>query len=107
MPVLMMTLSAPLAALQESIEQLRVSAEQGDADSSFELGVRYYLGNGVTLDYVEAMQWLTLALEQGDAGHRATSKHFTPATKASNRMTSRRYARQLNADMSFPNLISE
>jgi len=66
MPVLMMTLSAPLAALQESIEQLRVSAEQGDADSSFELGVRYYLGNGVTLDYVEAMQWLTLALEQGD-----------------------------------------
>ena len=47
-------------------EELELQAEQGDAASSFELGVRYYLGNGVTLDHSEALQWLTLALEQGD-----------------------------------------
>tara|TARA_B100001123_G_scaffold437934_2_gene571697 strand:+ start:7313 stop:7729 length:417 start_codon:yes stop_codon:yes gene_type:complete len=67
MVLLIITLCAPLAAQQEPIEKLRTSAEQGDADSSFELGLRYYVGNGVTLDYSEALHWLTLALDRGDS----------------------------------------
>lgn len=51
----------------QTVEELELQAEQGDADSSFELGVRYYLGNGVLLDYGEATKWLTLAVEQGDS----------------------------------------
>ena len=65
--VLVVVFSAPIFSQPESIEELGAKAEQGDADSSFELGVRYYLGNGVLMDYGEATKWLTLAVEQGDS----------------------------------------
>ena len=40
-------------------------AEQGDADSQFELGVRYANGDGVTQDYAKAAFWFEKAARQG------------------------------------------
>jgi TPR repeat protein len=40
-------------------------AEQGDADAQFLLGLRYYQGNGVAKDFVEAVKWYRKAAEQG------------------------------------------
>jgi hypothetical protein len=48
-------------AQQESIEEIRVRAEQGDAFAQLTLGLRYRLGFGVPQDDVLAYMWLTLA----------------------------------------------
>ena len=41
------------------------SAQQGDADAQYNLGVMYHNGDGVEKDYVTAYKWWTLAAEQG------------------------------------------
>ena len=41
-------------------------AEQGNVDGQRNLGVFYYLGQGVPQDYKEAEKWWELAAEQGD-----------------------------------------
>ena len=48
-------------------ESLRAMADRGDASAQSELGLNYYLGQGVTQDFSEAERWLRLAAEQGDA----------------------------------------
>ena len=58
-------------AQQEKIDQLIQSAEQGDANAQFALGVRYQEGEGVPRDDVEGAKWLRLAAEQG----RAAAQH--------------------------------
>jgi TPR repeat protein len=42
-------------------------AEQGFAASQYNLGVLYYLGEGVPQDYKQAVYWYTKAAEQGFA----------------------------------------
>jgi TPR repeat protein len=42
-------------------------ALKGDADAQGNFGLMYYLGRGVTQDYVEAVKWLKLAAKQGNA----------------------------------------
>ena len=65
--------SAPSAGTQ-NIEELRLAAEQGDADAQFSLGAAYLQGTGVpedpiaVEDFVEADFWLRRAAEQGHAG---------------------------------------
>ena len=54
-------------AQQESIEELRARAEQGDASAQYTLGGMYADGNGVPEDDVEAAHWFTLAAEQENA----------------------------------------
>ena len=49
------------------VAALRASAEQGDVDAQFNLGVMYAEGYGVPQDYVEAGTWYRLAAGQGDA----------------------------------------
>ncbi len=49
------------------IDQIKLSAEQGDADAQLELGIAYYLGEAVRQDYAEAVKWFKLAAEQGKA----------------------------------------
>ena len=49
------------------VAALRASAEQGDVDAQFNLGVMYAEGYGVPQDYVEAGTWYRLAADQGDA----------------------------------------
>jgi len=44
----------------------RLGAELGDSESQFNLGLAYYLGEGVEEDKPEAAKWFRLAAEQGD-----------------------------------------
>lgn len=55
-------------AWAESIEQLKVKAEQGDSVAQSSLGVIYANGEGVDRDLKAAIKWWQLAAEQGDAG---------------------------------------
>jgi uncharacterized protein len=50
----------------ENIEALRKAAEQGDANSQFNLALRYYNGEEVPKDLIEAVKWYRKAAEQGD-----------------------------------------
>jgi TPR repeat protein len=45
-------------------EEIRAKAEAGDAASQYELGVRYYNGNGVAKDFAEAAKWYRKAADQ-------------------------------------------
>ena len=54
----------------EAVKWYRLAAEQGDAASQFNLGLKYGKGEGVPQDYVEAHKWLNLAASRvmgGDA----------------------------------------
>ena len=48
-----------------SLDSLINAAEQGDAESQYELGTRYFLGDDVSQDYAEAAKWFLKAAEQG------------------------------------------
>ncbi len=50
----------------QDIEQLRLSAEQGDEASQFKLDVMYDNGTDVQKDDQEAAKWYELAAEQGN-----------------------------------------
>ena len=45
----------------EAVIWHRQAAEQGHAGAQYNLGWRYYTGEGVPQDYVEAHMWLNLA----------------------------------------------
>ena len=47
--------------------KLRAAAEEGDAAAQFDLGKRYYNGDGVEKDHAEAVKWYRKAAEQGHA----------------------------------------
>ena len=65
--VLALTLIAPWAVGQDpdTITEIRLQAEQGDADAQYNLGYRYVTGIGVPQDRAEAVRWLRLAADQG------------------------------------------
>jgi uncharacterized protein len=52
---------------KEAVKWFRLSAEQGNADGQYELGLMYFKGQGVPQDYKEAVKWYRLAAEQGVA----------------------------------------
>ena len=56
----------PVSAPPTSPEDIRKSAEYGDAESQYTLGMMYFNGQGVFMDYKEAVKWLEIA---GNAGH--------------------------------------
>ena len=64
---LALTLIAPWALGQDpdTITEIRLPAEQGDADAQYNLGYRYVTGIGVPQDRAEAVRWLRLAADQG------------------------------------------
>ena len=51
----------------EAVKWFHAAAEQGLAAAQNNLGVLYYTGTGVDLDYGESAKWLRLAAEQGFA----------------------------------------
>ena len=51
--------------LNTEIEQLRLDAEQEDADAQSSLGLMYANGAGIPQDDQEAVRWYRLAAEQG------------------------------------------
>jgi len=50
-----------------ALEKWRPLAEQGHADTQYNLGIMYKEGQGVAQDYKEAVKWYRKAAEQGDA----------------------------------------
>ena len=60
--------SPPEKTASPTLEQLRQSAEGGDADAQLALGVGCYFGRGVPQDKAEAAKYFRKAAEQGDAG---------------------------------------
>ena len=52
---------------EEQFRDTKKKAEAGDAKAQSILGLMYYGGRFVPQDYMEALKWLTLAAQQGDA----------------------------------------
>ena len=52
---------------KKAVKWFRLAAEQGDADTQFNLGLMYANAEGVTQDYKEAINWYKLSAEQGYA----------------------------------------
>ena len=52
---------------EESFESVRLRAEQGDAETQYNLGLAYARGQGVPQDDQEAVRWYRLAADQGVA----------------------------------------
>ena len=65
--ILTLVFAAAVTAQSTEIEQLRLAAEQGDANAQYNLGLTYYNGEGVPQNYQEAVKWYCLAAEQGNA----------------------------------------
>jgi TPR repeat protein len=51
----------------QSIDALRVRAEQGDAEAQLNIAIMYVSGCGVSQDDAEAARWFRRAAEQGSA----------------------------------------
>jgi TPR repeat protein len=49
-----------------SFDEMRKAAEEGDAQAQSYLGVSYQTGQGVALDYYEAVKWFRRAADQND-----------------------------------------
>jgi TPR repeat protein len=49
---------------EASLDELKQKASAGDAESQYQLGVRYTSGTGVAEDYATAGKWLRLAAQQ-------------------------------------------
>ncbi len=62
----------------EAIADVRVRAEQGDANAQHGLGLMYATGLGVPQDDAEAMRWFRLVAEQGNATAQYTQWSGTP-----------------------------
>jgi TPR repeat protein len=51
---------------RKQFEKVKAKAEAGDANSELELGLRYFNGEGVTKNKVEAVKWYLKAAEQNN-----------------------------------------
>jgi len=68
--LLILGLIAPLPALAQdlaSLEQLRLTAEKGDADAQLEMGILYEFGFNMPKNSVTALAWYLRAVEQDNA----------------------------------------
>ena len=68
---------------QAAVRWYRFSAEQGEVNAQFNLGVMYANGDGVQQDYVRAHMWLNIAAkgapEQASKIRDALAKEMSPA----------------------------
>lgn len=53
--------------MDQNIDELKAKALDGDADAQYNLGYRYFHGEGVAQDKKEACKWFDKAAEQGNA----------------------------------------
>ena len=51
----------------QNFEEVRAAAEGGNAQAQCYLGVCYQTGQGVKLDYQEAVKWFRKAADQSDS----------------------------------------
>ena len=68
--VALLAWAAPLLASQApaDLDGLKAAAERGDAESQYQLGVRYATGNGIATDDAQAARWIEKAATQGHVG---------------------------------------
>ena len=74
-PTVLLLLSGPVFQLSaqqaetdgKQFEELKAEAEAGDADSEYQLGFRYYDGEGVPKDFSKAVRWFRKAAGQSNA----------------------------------------
>lgn len=59
-------------SVQDALEQEQRDAEHGNAQSQYELGLRYLWGEQVEQDYRKAFEWLKQAADQGHAAAQVT-----------------------------------
>ncbi len=52
---------------QKALEIFKILAEQGDTAAQAYLGLMYHMGQGVTQDYTEAINWYRKAAERRDS----------------------------------------
>ena len=52
---------------QFDINDCQIKAEQGHLDAMYNLGVMYYKGQGVSMDYKEAIKWYRKSAVKGHA----------------------------------------
>ena len=57
----------PNFSFAQSFNEVKESAEQGDAEAQFNLGIMYYTGEGTLTDKKQAFYWYKKSAEQGDA----------------------------------------
>ncbi len=55
------------AVFAQQRDKWQALAEQGDAASQRQLGMMYYLGQGIDIDYAVAHEWMDKAADQGDS----------------------------------------
>jgi len=48
----------------QNLEKIRIEAEKGNADSQYLIGEIYRKGDGISVDYKEALKWYLMAAEQ-------------------------------------------
>lgn len=53
---------------KQEVEQIKIKAEQGDAEAQNNLAVVYYTGQGATQYREQAHKWFSKAAEQGHVG---------------------------------------
>ena len=63
--ILFCLISALVSAGNDSFEEIKRLAEQGDISAQFKLGVMYYKGQEISQNYNEALNWFKKAAEQG------------------------------------------
>ena len=51
----------------QSVDESRSKAQHENVDAEYELGLKYYNGQGVSKNNVEAMKYFKIAAEQGHA----------------------------------------
>ena len=59
--------AATRSVANETFEQAKKAADQGDAVAQYKLGLRYVDGRGVAKDAAEAAKWFRKAADQGNA----------------------------------------
>jgi TPR repeat protein len=60
------TTNASQAKSNVNVETVRKEAEAGDSVAQFDIGVRFWTGNGVPKDYSEAVRWWRKAADQAN-----------------------------------------
>src|SRR5713226_6436674 len=55
-----------LAQSQESVEEVKKAAEEGNPEAQFRLAVMYHSGEGIPKDPSKAVEWYTRVAGQGD-----------------------------------------
>ena len=70
--------------IEESIESLRLRAEQGNADAQYELGFTYWGGEGVPEDQEKALWLYRLEIEQGEPNPQEAARWYRAAADQGN-----------------------